>query len=141
MSDNNFKDILFGTILVSLFAVLIIGGAISQGKLYGKDTLQIETSLNYHSFNDSISSVKDTSENLRESFEKQSIWSAIAGIIVSGIFDIAKSMVLMILLPFSLISAILVNILGVPLIVANVMVGLLVMAIIFGIWKLLKLGE
>lgn len=141
MVDNNFKDILFGTILVSLFAVLLIGGAITQGKLYGKDTSEIEAALDYHSFNNSISTVKDTSEHLRQSFEKQSIWSAIAGIIVSGIFDIAKSMVLMIIFPFSLISAILVNVLGVPPFVSNVLIGLLLMALIFGIWKLLKLGE
>ena len=140
MADN-FKGILFGLILTSLFAVLLIGSAVTQGKLYDRETSEIELALNYKGFNDSVSTVEQTSENLRESFEKQSIWSSIAGIVVSGLFDIAKSMVLMVTFPFSLIAGIIINVLHIPSLVANVLVGLLTLGIIFGIWKLLKIGE
>jgi len=141
MVDDNFKKILFGLILTSLFSVLLIGSVITQGILYDRDTSEIQTSLNYHSFNTSINSVEQTSSNLRQNFEKQSIFSVIAGIIVTGIFDIAKSMVLMVTYPFSLVAGIMENVLHVPHIVASVLVGLITLSMIFGIWKLLKIGE
>lgn len=141
MVEENFKKILFAMILTSLFAILIIGVAVHQGTIYGLDTSEIESSLSYKKFNSSLMTIEQTSENARKSFERQSIWSSIAGIVVTGIFDIAKSLVLMITYPFSLISGIMLNVLHVPSIVTNILVGLLILSIIFGIWKLLKLGE
>jgi hypothetical protein len=141
MADDNFKKMLFGIVLTTLFSVLVIGAAISFGNSYGRDTSEIVGSLNYHALNSSISDVQSTSENLRRSFERQSIWSAVAGIVVTGIFIIAKSMVLMIIFPFSLILGIMINVLHIPIIVSGVITGLLLLSIIFGIWKLLKLGE
>jgi len=136
-----FKDLLFGFILTSLFAVMIIGAAVTQGTLYGRDTSEITGGLNYASFNESIGTIGSTSQNMRESFEKQSIWSVVAGIVVTGIFDIAKSMILMVILPFTLIAGIMVNVFSIPPIVTSVIMGLLTLSIIFGIWKLLKIGE
>ena len=136
-----FKNLLFGFILTSLFAVLIIGAAVTQGAIYGRDTTQITGELNYLSFNESINTIGSTSQNMRESFEKQSIFSVVAGIVVTGIFDITKTMALMVILPFTLIAGIMTNVFHVPVIVSSVIMGLLTLSMIFGIWKLLKIGE
>jgi len=137
---ESFQNILYGFILVSLFTVLIIGAVVYEAPLYNKDSSEITGGLNYNSFNDSVSTVESTSQDLRQNFEKQSIWSSIAGIVVSGIFDISKTMIIMIILPFTLISSLMINILHIPVIVSSVILGLLLLAMIFSIWKLIKAG-
>jgi hypothetical protein len=47
----------------------------------------------------------------------------------------------MIYAPFSLISGILKERLGVPTYVTSVLMGLLIFSLIFGIWRLLKIGD
>lgn len=141
MAEDSFKNLLFAFILFSLFGFLILFAVYDEGEIYGKNTTLIEGTFNLGDFNDSISSIEDTSENLRENFEKQSIWSSVAGVVVTGIFGLAKSMVLMIMLPFSLLSGIMVNVLHIPIIVSSVILGLLILSIIFGIWSLIKIGN
>jgi len=140
MADS-FKNLLFGFILTSLFAVLIISGVVYEGQLYGKDTGVITSGLSYLELNQSISTVESTSQNVMTAFEKQSIWSTIAGIVVTGIFDITKSLLLMITLPFTIFSGIMVNVLHIPKIVSSVILGLILLSAIFGIWRLLKQGD
>jgi uncharacterized protein YqhQ len=92
-------------------------------------------------FNSTTNTIQSSSENMREKFEKQSVWSSLAGVVVSGIFDIAKTMVIMIITPFTLIGNILINVLHVPAIVTNVILGLIILSVIFGIWSLIKVGN
>jgi hypothetical protein len=114
---------------------------VEEGSLYGKDTSEITGgSLNLNAFNQTTNNVQSSSENLRESFEKKNPWS-VAGVVVSGIFEVGKSMINMILTPFTLIGSILTNVLHIPAIVINVVLGLLILSLIFGLWSLLKVGN
>jgi len=140
--EGGFKKLIFGFILTSLFSLLILTSVVNFGQTYNKDTSQVAGgSLSIAGFNNSINEVQDTSENLRENFEKQSIWSSVAGVVVTGIFDIAKAMFLMIILPFTLIANVMIDVLHIPVFVINVMLGLLILTGIFGIWRLVKMGS
>ena len=140
--EDSFKGLLFGFILVSLFGTLILVAIQEEGNLYGKDTTAITGgSLNLMGFNQTSQNIQSTSENLREKFEKQSVWSVVAGVVVSGIFDIAKTMTVMIITPFTLVSNILINVLHIPILVVNVILGLLILSIIFAVWSLIKIGN
>lgn len=141
MAEDTFKKLVFGFVLTSLFAVLLLTAVTDTGYLYDKNTTEITGSLNFAGFNDSVNNVQGTSENLRERFEKQSIWSTVAGVVVTGIFDIAKTMFAMILVPFVLIANVMENIFHIPSIVINVVMGLLVLSIIFAVWALVKQGS
>jgi len=140
--EDQFKNTLFAYILIGLFGMLILTAVVSMANDYGKDTSDVVGgSLSLSKFNESISDIEDNSKALKERFDKTSIWSAIAGIVVEGIFGIAKDMVTMILMPFSLISNILMDVFGVPTYVTSIILGLLILGIIFGIWRLLKIGD
>jgi len=140
--EDQFKNTLFAYILIGLFGMLILTAVVSMANDYGKDTSDVVGgSLSLSKFNESISDIEDNSKALKERFDKGSIWSAIAGIVVEGIFGIAKDMVTMILMPFSLISNILMDVFGVPTYVTSIILGLLILGIIFGIWRLLKIGD
>ena len=142
MAEDNFKTTLFAFILISLFGMLILTAVYSVGTDYGKDTSEITGgSLSMSKFNESISSIEGNAEALKKRFDEGSIWSAIAGVVVEGIFGIAKDMVTMILMPFDIIADILIDTLHIPAFVTSVLLGLLILAIIFGIWRLLKVGD
>ena len=142
MAEDSFKGILFGFILVSLFGTLILTAVQEEGNLYGKDTTVITGgSLNLAGFNQTTQNIQSTSENLREKFQKQSVWSAVAGVVVTGIFDVGKTMIDMIIAPFGLVSNILLNVLHIPHLVVSVILGLLILSLIFGLWALIKIGN
>ena len=142
MGEDSFKGLLFAFILFALFGFLTLRVIIDQAALYGKDTTELfGESFDIEKFNSSVSPIKETSENLRERFEKQNIFSIVAGVIVEGIFDIGKTMVLMISTPITLLNTILTNVLHIPQIVTNVILGLVILSTIFGIWALIKIGN
>ncbi len=140
--EDQFKTTLFAFILMSLFGMLILTSVVNVGNIYGKDTSEVVGgSLSIDKFNQSISNIESNSKSLKERFDKGSIWSAIAGVVVEGIFGIAKDMVVMILMPFDIISDIMIDTLHIPAFVTSVILGLLILGIIFGIWRLLKIGD
>ena len=140
--EDSLKKLIFGFTMAMLFTVLVLTVVVNQGNIYGKNTSEVVGgSLSLEPFNQSVQSVEGDAENLRQSFEKQNIFSVVAGIVVTGIFTIAKAMILMIIAPYILIAGILINVLHVPIIVADVISGLLSLTIIFSIWRLIKAGS
>jgi hypothetical protein len=142
MAEDNFKGILFGFILVTLFATLMITAVNYEGALYGKDTTMVTGgSLNVGNFSNEINTVSTNAETLRERFEKQNIFVALGDLVISGVFDIAVDMIQMIITPFTLISNILTNVFQIPSFVTNTILGLLILSMLFGIWRLIKVGD
>jgi hypothetical protein len=142
MAEDSFKNMLFAFILVSLFGMLIISAVVSIGGNYGKDTSEVVGgSLSLDKFNESITGIEQDAKDLKASFDKGSVWSALAGVVVEGVFGIAKRMVTMMLMPFDIISDIMADVLHIPTYVTSVLLGILIMSIIFGIWRLLKIGD
>lgn len=135
----SFKNTLFGGVLFVLFATLILTFAIDLGGEYGKSASEIGGgSLNLSAFEDSANTINGSASGFRERFDEDGVIDNVDS--PSGLKSIMDDMVTMITTPFKLLSQVLVNILGVPSIVANVLLGLLGIGLIFGIWRLLKLG-
>jgi hypothetical protein len=140
--ESGFKTTLFAFILIALFGMLILTAVVNVGDTYSKDTTEVVGgSLSINKFNDSISSIEGNAKSLKERFDKGSIWSAIAGVVVEGIFGIAKDMVLMILYPFDILTDILIDTLHIPAYVTSVLLGLLILGIILAIWRIIKIGD
>ena len=142
MGEGDFKNTLSAFILISLFGMLIVSAVISVGNTYGKNTSEVVGgSLALQGFNDSISDLESSTQSMYKNFNEGNIWSAVAGVVVEGIFGLTKTMFNFIIAPFTIISNILQDILGVPSYVTTVLLGLLILSIIFGIWRILKIGE
>lgn len=140
--EGSYQHLVFAFILISLFSFLILSAIGNMALTYEKDTSNVlGGSLNIDDFNESLESFNSSSRSFRERYEKGSKWSAVVGIVVDGIFKIAVDMFGMIIFPFNLISAILINIIGVPSIVVNTLFGLLIITMIFAIWRLIKIGN
>ena len=59
----------------------------------------------------------------------------------SGMFGTAKKFITLITTPFTLLGSVLTNILGIPALIINVILGLLGIGLILGIWRVLRAGS
>ena len=138
--EDEFKKTLFAFILASLFGLLMATVVLNVGGDYGADSSQISGSLSLSKFNDSITNVDEHAQNLEEKFEKGSVWSTVAGVVVEGIFGIGKEIIRIILLPFGVMKNILIDVFQIPTYVTDVILALFLFGVIFSIWRLIKVG-
>jgi len=140
--EDSFKNMLFAFIFVALFGMLILTATVNVADNYDKDTTEVVGgSLSLDKFNESITSVESNAKSLRASFGSGSVWSALAGVVVEGIFGIALDMVGMILAPFDILNDIMIDLFGIPAWVTSVVLGVLIMSLIFAIWRLIRIGD
>lgn len=142
MAEDNFKNLIYAFIFFLLFAVLIITVVNEQGAVYGKDVSQVTGgSLNVDQFNNSMSDISNNVERYRQRFFEGNIFVALGDVIFTGVFEIGRDMVDIILTPFALMSGIMVNTLKIPKFVTDIIMALIGLAIIFGVWRLIKIGD
>ncbi len=139
MASDTFKSILVGLVLFVLFASLVLTVAIDFGAEYNKSASEIGGgSLNLSVFETSASDVESSASAYRSRFESGDVDDIDDA---SGIFSVATDMINMITTPFRLLSQVLTNILGVPSLFVNVVLGLLSITLILALWSLLKKGD
>lgn len=141
MAEDTFKNLIIGFIVFTLFGVLILTAVTQTGNDYGKNMTEVTGGFQLDKFNQTATAFEEDAKALKTAFDRQSVWSAIAGVVVEGVFGIAKDMVNMILIPFDLISDIMMDVLHVPAIVSSVILGVLIISIMFAIWSLIKIGN
>lgn len=139
--EDQFKSYLFGFILVCAFGMLCLTAVTIIGSNYSMDMTTIDGSLSIDKFNESVVDVESDAMALKERFDQQSIWSAIVGIVVEGIFGIVLTIFQMMFLPLDIIFGVMINVLGVPAWLTSILLGLIIMGVIFAIWRLLKIGD
>lgn len=137
-----FKNLIIGMGLIMLFAFLIIGFIVQTGNEYGKDVSELEDEgIDVTAINRTLQNFESNSTAWGHSFESQNIFSSLVGIIVTGFFSITTTIWAFIWSPITLLNQILVNVLHIPNIIVGIINFALVILIIFGIWKLIKIGE
>jgi len=141
MATDTFKNMVTAFAFIMLFIFLAVGFIGSMFSKYDLDDDDILDRLQYDRIEGILNDSQDTADNWRESFEKQNIFSIVAGIVVTGIFGIGKQMLAFVFLPFDILSVVIVDLLGFPPMVFNIVTFLLIVGAIFGIWSLLKKGD
>lgn len=141
--EDSFKGIIFGFILMATFGMLVLTAVVSVGTDNGMDTSEIAGgALNLDRFNNSIKDIEATTETLKDRFDKQSIWSALAGVVVEDFFKISRDIVKLVLLePLALVMDIMHNVFGIPLVITSIIIALFIFTVMFAIWRLLKVGD
>ena len=138
-ATDTFKGILVGLVLFVIFTYAIITIAVNFGAEYGKSSIEIGGgSLNLTEFQDSADSVNNSAQSYRQRFEEGEVDNVDDA---RGVFHIVTDMFNMITTPFRLLSQIAVNMLGIPALFVNVILGLLAITLILAVWSLLKKGD
>lgn len=142
MAEDTFKGLIIGFIILTLFMFLMLTFTADVASNYSKDTTELEEGAfslsDYQTF---LSEVDSDAETFRERFTKGNIFSIIAGVVVEGIFGIAADMVTLAITPFTLLAQVMNNVIGIPTIVTSVVLGVIIITIIFGIWRLIRIGD
>lgn len=141
MASDSFKGLITAFIIISLIIFLAVGFIGRMLNHYDIEDETIQERLRYSQIENVLNNSEQTAENWRENFEKQNIFSLVAGIIVTGLFTITKQMFNFIITPFEIISLVLVDVLGIPSAVFDVIIFLIIVGAIFGIWSVLKKGD
>ena len=135
---NDYKTLLFGLALFTLFSSLILTVAIDFGEEYNRSSSEIGGgSLNLSVFSDSATGIEGDAQGYRSRFEGGDVDDVDDP---SGLFSVITDMVSMITTPFQLLSQVLVNLLNLPSLCINVVLGLLSIAVFLAIWKIMRAG-
>jgi predicted RNA-binding protein len=141
MASDSFKNLVTAFVIISLMIFLAIGFTGRMLNHYDLEDEIIQERLRYSNIEEVLNESEQTAENWRENFEKQNIFSLVAGIVVTGLFKITKQMFNFIITPFEVLSLVFVDVLGIPIIVFDVILFLIIVGAIFGIWSVLKKGD
>lgn len=140
MADT-FKTIIFAFILFALTGAGFLYVIMQQAPMYDKDTSGVlGGSLDFNKFNQSISDIEENAQGYKKAFEEQNIFMATLGLALNGFSDILKSIGLIIIAPFDLLNGILLMI-GIPSWIIDVILGMIIIALILGIWYLYNIGD
>lgn len=139
MGSDGFQGIIYALVLFSLFSFLMVYGIVQMGNNYGVSSSEIgDGALDDTSFQSSITNVSSKASNYRARFESGNVDDVDDA---SGVFGIATDMISMVIAPFTLLAQVMTNILGLPTIVTNIVLGLLGVTLILSIWRLLRIGD
>lgn len=139
MGADGFKNTIIGLVLFVAFTWLILTVAIDFGDEYGREANEIgDGSLDVVDFQTNAEGVEGSAQSYRSRFESGEVDDIDDA---SGIFSVATDIINMITTPFRLLSQIMSNILGVPTLIINVVLGLLSISLIFAIWSVLRKGD
>jgi hypothetical protein len=141
--ENIFRNLLLGFFLFALFGFLILTAVTQVGLTYDKNMTEVTGgALNLESYNNSITLLNEKAQQFHETTTKQNIWSAIAGVVVEDFFKTLNSLFnVMISAPFNLLSNVMIDVLHVPPVVTYVIYSIIILLVIFAIWRLIKIGD
>jgi len=145
MTEESFKGIVIGFILISLFIFAILTFAITVANDYDYDDDEITGgTVNLNEVESFLESVESSSETRRQQFEEKGTFYISGSDVLLGIWNVAKGLWTMITTPFSIIAQITNNILfkgtSFGTLVTSVMLGILILVIIFSVWRIWKTG-
>ena len=139
MASDTFKTLVVGLALFVLFTWFAISIAVDFGAEYGKNAEIIgDGSLNKIDFENNINNLSTSTAYYRDSFEEGDVEDVDDA---SGIWATIKKLTNFVTAPFTLLSKILVNVLKLPEMFVNTILGVLGISIILAGWSVLRKGD
>jgi len=139
--EGEFRKILTSIIVLCLFGFILLVSAISLGNQYGKDTSDLDNAIiNLSGLNNTLNSAESTANDWKDTFTGQKSILGTDSIILTGIFDIGKTMWNIMIAPIYLIISMM-GVLGIPTVVSSVLVFLIIVAFIFSLWRLIRVAD
>lgn len=141
-AEDSLKNIVIGFLVTIAFGFLILTTVVDMGNKYGKADDVAIGSLDYELFNQTLYDLNDSVENVKTAFQGTNIFNplTVAGVIVTGIYEASKSLWTIVTVPAQIIMNILANVFGIPTIIVGVLFAVLTIALIFAIWRVVRIG-
>ncbi len=140
---TEFNQIVLGIIAITIFAFLLISFAVEGGSPYGKGTADLSEQTNITGLKQTIESIQGESEEWEESvYESQDkgILESVIGFLVKSFFNIFLGIIRVIMAPFKGMIFMFNDILGIPIQVSSTLVAIIIISMIFAIYKVVRQG-
>lgn len=139
---SNFEDFPKNFLLAGLFVIAIISFAVMLGNNYGQDeALMKSDKINFSKLENQINETSQRASGWGETFRSDSLFVSAGGIVIYSIWSIGK----LIFNSVSTFSIIFLDgassVLGLSPIVTGVVMALIIISLIFALWKVIKAGE
>lgn len=144
MAQDNFKNIVIGSIMAMLFVFCIFSFFIAVGNDYGADTSELTNGYyDFSAINNSLSNVQAEAETLRSVANQGSNVGFIEGFFdgVGSFFSIAFSMFGFIVNLFDFIVVGTLNIIFANAVITGTIIAIIIIVTLFGIFRFLKQGD
>lgn len=138
-----FKETVIGVVLVGVFALALLT-FVYQAQVENNvaDNIMNEPSLS--GLNDTLTSnlegVRGEAQDQREGFESDEAFIGDEGFGLTSIIGVTKKFTSLMFGTFNIVTGGIANILGIPAIVINVIVGALIITILLLGWRVIKAG-
>ena len=137
-----FKPILFGIIMITLFSFLLISFVVGGASRYERDTTELESrGINFSQFNKTLQGVQETSESWKTTYSGQKEVGEEGGLIYETIKSILTSMWAITVVPIVTIVMMMDRVLGIPSAVTGVIIFVVVVSLLLAAWKVLRQGR
>lgn len=142
MGNNMFMNLVVGALLLGLVAVFTVSVVYEMGTNYGVSDARMEATTQGALTTDNVESnltlSQSDTENLRTRFEGGEVDDVDDA---SGVFSVLTDTVSLIVTPFTVIASIGENIFGFPAILTYIIFAIVNLALILGIWRVLRVGD
>ena len=142
MATDSFKGLAIGFLLFGLIAVLLVSAIFEMGSNYGVSDEKMQEAtkgaLDMDFFEIELNKSDTTTANFRRRFESGDVDDVDDA---SGVFAVVGDAIGVITTPFNVLAKVGTNLLGWPEFVTKTLLAILNLALILGIWSLLRKGD
>lgn len=140
--DESFKGIIIKFLLASLFIVCIFSFATRFTTDQGKSSTLIDDgNLNLDALEEEINETSESAEAWGEAFRNDNVFVALGAVIMFSIWGVGKLIWTSVINLFTLILDSASTVLGVPPMVLGVLTSILIISLIFALWRVIKRGD
>ena len=143
---NTLRNIVIGTMTATVMIYLFLLFAIYGGEAYGKDTSEFTgPTFNFTDLNKSIYNASKSSETWRDVLSADSTLELAWELLTNAVLGLANGIANFVTTPIYIMINIATNVLNLPPVLVNViatfLTTILFTAIVFGIWRFIKVGD
>jgi len=140
-----FKDIIIGVVIIGVFLLAMINFAVFVSINNGGGSILNDPALSNvnNSLYSELNDIQQTAQTQREVFEQQEAQggSSDEGFSLTAIVGISKTFLSVAVSSINLIFTVFTDVLGIPPIVLNVILGAIILTTLILIWSVIKAGR
>lgn len=137
----DFKDYAVNLLLCGLFVIALVAFGTGIAHNYGEDaSLMSDDRVNMTRLESTVNSTSEDAQRWSEAFQSDNLFVSAGGIVLYSIWGVGKliltSVVTLFVVIFDGVSAVL----GIPPVVSGVIFAVLLIGLIFALWRVIKAG-
>lgn len=137
-----FKDFPINFLLAGLFIIALIGFGVGIAHNYGEtDSLMKSDKIDFSRLESQVNQTSQDAQSWGNAFRSDNLFVSAGAIVLFSIWGIGKLIWTSVIALFTIFSDGATAVLGIPPIVTGVLTAILIISLIFALWRLIKAGE